>query len=100
MSCLENDKIKESAWEDFLKWYDKGWINHSQSWGDYCYPIDLLTEADGTCEGTYLNADQLGDLFDNLWEWDCELLVKDKITAVKRYIMHQKSIAQLRRLSQ
>lgn len=72
MSCLENDKIKENLWERFADLYDQGLGEHANSWGEDCCILSMLSEIEGTCLEEYISLGQLEDLFDRLWDEDCE----------------------------
>lgn len=97
MSHSENDRIQEACLEDFLDWYNVGVIRHANSWGENDEIISLLSEAHG-CDEKYIDSDDVPDLFERIWDWDCELLCKDKRTAVEGYIMYQESMQQLHSL--
>lgn len=74
MSCQENDKIYEAAFEDFYELYS---VSDS-----FSRLVDKLIIAHGDLEG----------IFHALWENDCELLCSDKRVAVEALIMFNESV--------
>lgn len=99
MNRVITKEMREAAWEDFLEFYDAGLIRHANSTSGEDIILELLSNAHGRCEPYYLDANQLMELFDNLWHWDCELLLKDKRIACEGYLEYKKSMAQLNRLT-
>jgi hypothetical protein len=83
MSTLENDAIYEAAYEDFYDLYFT-----SDSFRAIVDELINKTWDEWTKGETALKA-----CFEALWKNDCELLVRDKRTAVKALIMFHKSMS-------
>lgn len=86
---------KEALWEDFFEWYNAALRSYDVSSGKTDGVLVLLTEAHGEREGSFIDVDQLSDLFDQLWDNDAELLYNDKRVACEAFIMWKKSKQQL-----
>jgi hypothetical protein len=82
MSCLENDRICEAAYEDFYDLY-----HTSTSFGVLVDEL-LLLEGFEPSDGDI----RLQLVFLILWKNDCELLLNNKRTAVEALIMFRNSM--------
>ena len=83
MSNQENDAIYEAAYEDFYDLYHTS--NSFISVVDGLLSIEGFEPIDGDIA--------LKLIFHKLWKNDCELLVRDKRTAVEALIMFNKSMS-------
>lgn len=90
MSNLENDKCKEAALEDFLDLFDL-----SRSFHDLVEGCFSVKECFAIKELGVSAFEAAARVFESVWKCDCELLLRDKRTAVEAYIMYRKSMEQL-----
>lgn len=94
MSNAQNDKIKEALYEDFCELFDS-----SRSFRKLVY--NLFTDQEMWMEKEYgkMCEDALTRVVEYLWHFDADLLLSDKRTCVEAYIMYQKHMSDLHRLS-
>lgn len=82
MSCLENDKYYEAAYEDFNDLYFVS--------GSFASLVNTLIPE--YCDVWTDHDVSLRVVFDVLWQNDCELLCRDRRTAVEALIMYKDSM--------
>lgn len=90
MSSLENDKIKEALWEDFLELYD-----NSESFAELVMSVMHPFEQWINKEYGRYDDRVLIKIFEEVWNNDPDLFCADKRSAVEIYIMFKNSMKKL-----
>ena len=95
MNNLENDRIQEACWEDFIALYDCS-ESFSVLVQDVLHPFEAWIDKE---YGRYDDS-ALEKLFYSLWSFDSELLCKDKRVCIEAYILYRDSMKKLNELTE
>jgi hypothetical protein len=80
MSCEQNTKAYEGA-------HDKFWIEMEEYSFQHFIGMELLTSMEVWKEKEFgFNEDPYDRVFQNMWDWDCELLCSDLNECLHKYI--------------